>query len=371
MSLGDQLRSAREKKGLTINDIARTTYIRAHYLDAIEQDDFSTIPPSRLRYFVQDYAKSVDLDPARLLQEIPEDIPAPPPPVPAPTTAPPSRTAPSRSLPFVGKAAKSAEGKAAQEKTISVKKSFGSETGEEEVVAEAAVPVREKTKREPRRRRPRYSPLDQGNPALVRGLMTVAVLLLVAVGIYFLTGGFDRNGGEEGETDTTVATEAGDTAGAAGNDTRILSRSENVPDTNAVAEEAGGDSLTLQGRATAEVWYSIKMDNRQETGTLDSGEVKVWKAEKEFRVSLGNAGGLDFSLNGRPIGALGPKQTSLRNKVIDADGVRTSSTSTARPRTSSASSSRGRTSRRTTQQAAPSSRLRSLETTEPRRVDPE
>lgn len=357
MSLGDQLRSARERKGLTISDIARTTYIRAHYLEAIEQDDFSTIPPSRLRYFVQDYARSVDLDPVRLLQELPDEIPAPaaPPPV-------PSKPAPSRSAP------------PATEKATDEPKKFAGVFGGD-VIEEREADTnaeekprgkeRERTKREPRRRRPRYTPLDQGNPALVRGLMTVAVLLLVGLGIYFLTGGFEGSGEEEGEAAAVADTSAG------GNDTRILSRSENVPDTTAAgAQEGTGDSLTLQGRATAEVWYSIRMDNRQETGTLDSGEVKVWKAEKEFRVSLGNAGGLEFSLNGRSLGALGPKQTSLRNKVIDAQGVRASST--PRPR-SSTSANRPRSSRRNTRQADPSpSRLRSLESTEPRRaVDPE
>lgn len=357
MSLGDQLRSAREKKGLTISDIARTTYIRAHYLEAIEQDDFSTIPPSRLRYFVQDYARSVDLDPVLLLRELPDDIPAP-----APPPSVPSKPVPSRSVPFTesatdepGKVAgmfggEAMEGREAEEK-VEEKPQRGKE--------------RERTKREPRRRRPRYTPLDQGNPALVRGLMTVAVLLLVGLGIYFLTGGFEDSGEEEGTAAAVADTSAG------GNDTRILSRSENVPDTTAAAAQEGtGDSLTLQGRATAEVWYSIRMDNRQETGTLDSGEVKVWKAEKEFRVSLGNAGGLEFYLNGRSLGALGPKQTSLRNKVIDAQGIRASSTS--RPRSTS-SSTRARSSRRGAQQADPSpSRLRSLESTEPRRaVDPE
>lgn len=354
MSLGDQLRSARERKGLTISDIARTTYIRAQYLEGIERDDFSSIPPSRLRYFIQDYAKSVDLDAARLLQELPDDLPAP---LPAPVTpaANPATpdSAPARPFPLRAKAGMA-------------KKTFGAqpeETAADEPVAEVPAAVAERPSRGFRRKRPRYTPLDQGNPALVRGLITVAVLLLIGLGIYFMTGGFDSD-----EDNGMVSAAGVEDSGGVGADTRILSRSENEADTAAAAEEVVGDSLTLQGHATAEVWYSIKMDNRQETGTLDSGEVKVWKAEREFRVSLGNAGGLEFSLNGRPLGVLGPKQTSLRNKVIDAQGIRESVG--ARPRQSS--SAKGRTSRKGTEQTAPANRLRSLESTEPRRaVDPE
>lgn len=339
MSLGEQLRNAREGKGLTISDIARVTFIRAHYLESIERDDFSTIPPSRLRYFIQDYAKSVDLDPSDLLDELPD---APLPSTPARPHA--ARMTPPTTFPPVAG-------------TTSEDQEFLTE-GEESPTRPTSSP------RESRRRRPRYAPLDQGNPALVRGLMTVALLLLIGLGIYFLAGGFDGSD----EDDAAVAlVEEGDTSGN-GDDVRILSRSENEGDTAAaeIAAEAG-DSLTLQGRATARVWYSIRMDNRQETGTLDSGEVKSWKAEKEFRVSLGNAGGLVLSLNGRSLGTLGPMGISLRGKIIDAGGVREGSTS--RPRSTSG---RARTPRRTTEENTDNTRLRSLESTEPRRaVEPE
>ena len=105
------------------------------------------------------------------------------------------------------------------------------------------------------------------------------------------------------------------------------------------------------------VWYSIEMDGeREDAGTLDSGTVKQWKAVESFSVSLGNAGGIEFSLNGKRIGTLGNRGETIREKLITAEGAPQSGAtttpaaptssiqSTAPTRSSSASSTRRRTS---------------------------
>ena len=63
---------------------------------------------------------------------------------------------------------------------------------------------------------------------------------------------------------------------------------------------------------------------KSETGTLDSGTVKTWRAMETFKISLGNAGGLELSLNDKQLEALGPKRTIIRNQIIDENGIRTS-----------------------------------------------
>lgn len=41
------------------------------------------------------------------------------------------------------------------------------------------------------------------------------------------------------------------------------------------------DSLRLDGHAVAQVWYSVLLDgSRTETGVIDSGQTKTWRAEK-------------------------------------------------------------------------------------------
>jgi cytoskeletal protein RodZ len=64
MDLGAELRHARERLGLSVDDIAQRTKIRAPTLRAIENDDFDRLPPPIFtRGFLKAYAREVGLDP--------------------------------------------------------------------------------------------------------------------------------------------------------------------------------------------------------------------------------------------------------------------------------------------------------------------
>jgi hypothetical protein len=43
---------------------------------------------------------------------------------------------------------------------------------------------------------------------------------------------------------------------------------------------------------------------------------KAWAAKERFVITMGNAGGATFQLNGKDIGALGKRGAILRNTVI-------------------------------------------------------
>ena len=74
--IGDKLRSAREAKGLSIEDIEKATKIQGRYLTAIEQDDFDKLPGDfYVRAFIRQYAQVVGLDGKQLLSEYHNDIP--------------------------------------------------------------------------------------------------------------------------------------------------------------------------------------------------------------------------------------------------------------------------------------------------------
>lgn len=63
MDVGAQLRNAREARGLSIDDVARTTRISAHWLASIERNDVSGFPPGPYaRGFVRAYAAEVGLE---------------------------------------------------------------------------------------------------------------------------------------------------------------------------------------------------------------------------------------------------------------------------------------------------------------------
>jgi len=68
--IGDTLREARIRKGLTIKDVESVTKIRSRYLEALEQDDFSVLPgPTFVTAFLRTYANFLKLDASALVEE--------------------------------------------------------------------------------------------------------------------------------------------------------------------------------------------------------------------------------------------------------------------------------------------------------------
>jgi cytoskeleton protein RodZ len=68
-SIGEQLRQAREAKGLSIQDVEQATHIRRAFLLAIEEERFEDLPePTYARGFVRQYAQLVGLDAAPVLE---------------------------------------------------------------------------------------------------------------------------------------------------------------------------------------------------------------------------------------------------------------------------------------------------------------
>lgn len=66
-TVGDLLREARNKKGLALQNIERSTGIATHNLLAIELDQFSLIEADKLESYLQTYAKEVEVPYASLM----------------------------------------------------------------------------------------------------------------------------------------------------------------------------------------------------------------------------------------------------------------------------------------------------------------
>jgi len=67
--IGNSLREARIRKGLTIRDVEDATKIRARYLQALEQDDFDTLPgPVFVKAFLRTYATFLGLSADELVE---------------------------------------------------------------------------------------------------------------------------------------------------------------------------------------------------------------------------------------------------------------------------------------------------------------
>jgi hypothetical protein len=95
--VGQRLTEARKRRNLTVAEIARSTKIPVHFLEAIERDDVDHMPPGFFaRAFVRTYAHEVGVNANELLASVdppvttvePEpEMPALPPPVNAPVSA--------------------------------------------------------------------------------------------------------------------------------------------------------------------------------------------------------------------------------------------------------------------------------------------
>jgi cytoskeleton protein RodZ len=68
-SIGEQLRLAREERGMPLREICDQTRISVHYLEAIEADDYKRLPGGVFnRSFIKAYAKCVGYDERKAIE---------------------------------------------------------------------------------------------------------------------------------------------------------------------------------------------------------------------------------------------------------------------------------------------------------------
>jgi hypothetical protein len=61
-------------------------------------------------------------------------------------------------------------------------------------------------------------------------------------------------------------------------------------------------------RAVEPTWIRVQPDDGRATEeTLPPGASREWSAERRFLVTIGNAGGIEITLNGTALPPLGPK----------------------------------------------------------------
>ena len=76
-TVGARLREAREKRGVSLRQIANTTRISVMSLEALERSDLSRLPGGIFtRSFIRAYAEEVGLDPDRMIQDFIAELPA-------------------------------------------------------------------------------------------------------------------------------------------------------------------------------------------------------------------------------------------------------------------------------------------------------
>jgi cytoskeletal protein RodZ len=79
------------------------------------------------------------------------------------------------------------------------------------------------------------------------------------------------------------------------------------PSSNPKAAKPAGDLVTLQVKANKPSWLEVSDSKGKQMfrGTMPAGHTSTWKAHKEVRVTIGNAGGVDLEVNGKHVGVPG------------------------------------------------------------------
>lgn len=286
MSIGEKLKSAREQNKLSVADIARRSYIQPKFIQAIDDNNLEFIPASHRKHFIKEYAKLVGLNLNEVLEELgiqskqvlsftKVDLPI---------VESNNLKAPSYSF---SSFAQKSESESLNPKDKNKNLSYYTNT---------------------------QSAFDT---SIIKNVISiVVVLLLIGTGIYYFYFKVDdtsvaQKGLQSMTKDNQFADSPSDVSPRFDDDSLSAILSAQIK-----------DSLRLDGHAVAQVWYSVLLDgSRTETGVIDSGQTKTWRAEKNFRVSLGNAGNLQLYLNEKPLGVLGPKQSAVKSQLIDSIGV--------------------------------------------------
>ena len=76
----------------------------------------------------------------------------------------------------------------------------------------------------------------------------------------------------------------------------------------------------LVARTTATTWVRVRTeDGRQNDETVPPGQTREWVSNRPFTVSIGNAGGISLELNGRALPPLGPSGTAIGRLVLPGE----------------------------------------------------
>jgi transcriptional regulator with XRE-family HTH domain len=257
--IGRQLREAREKLGLTLDEAERATRIRAQHLEVLERGDFDRLPsPVQARGFVRNYADFLGLDAEDLMLRYADAL-------------------------------QSRAGK----RPLGVSES---------AVRQASLP------RQPGRIR-RWLSAD----LFISALLILTVLVILVWGTSRLmnvmrqqteaAGGLGLNTAAPPTATLTATISPTAPSGlAAGGSAAPAATAETTLEPLAVP--VSGVQLRVLGEKLA--WINVKVDGEQQfTGLIHTGDILEYQAQDVVEIATGNAGGVHVFYNGQDQGVMG------------------------------------------------------------------
>lgn len=285
----EELREAREKKGITLQQMAAKTRIDIKFLEAIDNGNFSFLPELYVKAFLKQYAKVVGLDEKETIERY-DDAKE-------------------------GKLIMKEEGKSLLEQKVDIEK----ETETEKETIDETVKKPDRKIEEPQLKTfsdvSSQSTLDDSarrDKKLIRTAFVTIAVAVVTLIIYFLF--FNQSSDiivEEKSYDQVLQ------------ETKERFQVEKKEEPLETATEIS-DSLLVQITnidSVDSVWVLVIYDDKsKEDFMLYPGRSKSVKAASNFKFTFGNSGVVSLKLNNRPLNLEG-RRRSVRHFKVDSSGI--------------------------------------------------
>ncbi|HWZ44874.1 MAG TPA: RodZ domain-containing protein [Candidatus Saccharimonadales bacterium] len=244
---GDRLRREREMRGITLEQISESTKIARRRLEALENEEFDLLPGGVFnRGFVRSYARYVGLDPEQAVADY--------------MTASHDQSATADQFPL------------------------------------------EVQKNKPQKGAPVLNPQRSWLPIVLAVLALIAVIAGWRIWTHRNPARPVVPSAAAAAIQTATTQPTPDGPGVSGS----TPAPGLEPATQDQQDPQNSGAYTLTLTAKSDSWVSIKADGKTVMeGTLNARQVRSVKFENELVLRTGNAGGLEASYNGRPLGGLG------------------------------------------------------------------
>lgn len=244
--IGDLLRRERERQNLSIKDIEKATSIRALYIDAIEKGEYKTLPGEvYAKGFVRNYANYLKLNANEIVNAFNEEM------------------HPQEEMQVAGS---SSVEEARQEQST--------ERNREEY-------------RGPKITSLESYPMEKSSHGVRNALMVAVVVFVVAFAALIAFGGDEEPSAPA---------------------PRAKTQTQQGQKQTEAAPKAAADGVEVKLSFTDRCWTEVVVDGKTEfEGTAEKGKVLTLKGKDKVRITAGNAGALNYSLNGKDMGAIGQK----------------------------------------------------------------
>ena len=245
--IGDLLRRERERQNLSIKDIEKATSIRALYIDAIEKGEYKTLPGEvYAKGFVRNYANYLKLNANEIVNAFNEEM------------------HPQEEL----------------------QDAAGSSSAEEARQEQAAERNREEY-RGPKITSLESYPMEKKSHGVRNALMVAAAVFVVAFAALIAFGGDEEPSAPA---------------------PRAKTQTQQGQKQTEAAPKPAADGVEVKLSFTDRCWTEVVVDGKTEfEGTAEKGKVLTLKGKDKVRITAGNAGALNYSLNGKDMGAIGQK----------------------------------------------------------------